>query len=372
MQETIKILKKTFGKGSQAFDYPLKSHENKNYYRSLEVKLQLFRDKINELPRNTQLFDEIRSNLKKVDYVNKNLLKIVDKYLWGNQKVTNDYFGKLINTPFVKDILLSLSELVDTNKIDPSRLYRIRQSEVDLVKRKQIFHIPFNDRHLVANQRYSIAGLPCLYLGSSIYVCWLELGKPKFSNIFISGYKSTNSLKILNLSYNLEIIIKELEEKKITTQVFLEKFLLWPLVMACSFQVKYPKAPFHEEYIIPGLLLEWITFEGKEIKGLKYLSTKLNTIKKSNYAVNYVFPPQDKHDNFEFCPILSKEFKLTNPLSWDLLTILPPADVVAHGSGIKAENLEDALLNNYEYSRFGFVEEQVFSMEFDYVNKQTN
>lgn len=74
-------------------------------------------------------------------------------------------------------------------------------------------------------------------------------------------------------------------------------------------------------------------------------------------------------DHFEYCPILSKEFILTNPLSWELLTTLPQADVVAHGSGIKAENIEDALIDNYEYSKFGFVEEQVFSMTFDTVRK---
>jgi hypothetical protein len=367
MDEEIKILRK--GLSTQAFEYPLKSHENKNYHRTLELKLSLYTEKIDNLPNNFPLINKIKEQLDNIKLLNKNLLDIINKYLWGSQKGTTESFQELIENSFLKNILLNLSENIEKENKTKQKLFRLRQSETDLIERNQMFHIPFSCRHLVANQRYSIAGLPCLYLGSSIYVSWLELNRPNLSNIFISGYKSTNSLSVLNLAYDLNLIIDEFEKSIISENQFIEKLVLWPLVMACSFQIKYPNAPFHEEYIIPGLLLEWITFESKNIQGLKYLSTKITSLNKYSYGINYVFPPQDKNDKYKFCPVLEKNFTLTKPLSWDLLTILPPADVVALGSGIKAENLEDALLDNYDASRFGFVEQQVYSMKFDYIKQ---
>jgi len=345
MNETIKILKKNFC--GQVFDYPLKSYEGQSYFRTLDAKLSLFSKKIKELPEEDELLTEIKSNSNFIENLNNSLLETINKYLWGSQVGASNEFDILLRTNSLKSKILELTEKIISGNKDGNRLFRIRQSEDNLTDRKQIFHIPFSSRHLVANQRYSIAGLPCLYLGSSIYVCWLELERPKFSNIYISGFQTNNSINVLNLAYDLEKTINDYSFGYIKKTEFLNKFLLWPLNMACSFQVKYPKAPFHEEYIIPGLLLEWITFKSERIKGLKYFTTKLSSSNKSQYCINYVFPPQNLKDKYDFCPILTKEFLLTNPLSWDLLTILPPSDVVARGSGIAADNLENALFNNY-------------------------
>jgi hypothetical protein len=49
-------------------------------------------------------------------------------------------------------------------------LYRIRTWNVPLSLRRELFHIPFQSRERVATQRYSIPGLPCLYLGGSVWV----------------------------------------------------------------------------------------------------------------------------------------------------------------------------------------------------------
>lgn len=367
-EDEIKVLKKVFG--GQVFGYPLKSHENKSYFRTLETKLLLFKDKISQLPNTSELFNKLRSQAEEIELLNRRLTDSISNYLWGSQKGASNHFEQMIESPFVKEKLLRLSETLESiEEGRKDKLFRIRVSENELIEREELFHIPFTKRHLVSNQRFSIAGLPCLYLGSSIYVCWLEIQKPNFSNIYISGFKTTNSLRVLNLAYTLDSILNDLEINNIDIDSFIDKFLLWPLIMACSFQTKYPKAPFHEEYIVPSLLLEWITYSSEEISGLKYLSTKLNSSKKKNFGINYVIPPQNLKDKYEYCPVLSKEFILTNPLSWELLTILPPVDAAYYGFGIKAENIEDALLDYYEHSRFGFVEEQVFSMTFDTVKR---
>ena len=62
-------------------------------------------------------------------------------------------------------------------------LYRIRsdRSEFKIPDRGDIFHVPFEKRRLVGNQRYSIAGLPCLYLRSSLWICWEELDDQRWT-----------------------------------------------------------------------------------------------------------------------------------------------------------------------------------------------
>jgi hypothetical protein len=67
-------------------------------------------------------------------------------------------------------------------------LYRIRvaRDPEAAFRRRDLFHIPFEKRHEVTTQRFSIPGLPCLYLGGSVYVCWEELARPEFSKVHIA------------------------------------------------------------------------------------------------------------------------------------------------------------------------------------------
>jgi len=351
----------------KTFGFPLKSQSNLTYYKTLKKGLELFEEKIYGLNRNDEISFKIRSEHKNIVASNKRILQIISSYLLGNSSDAYNVLEKLLESDFYSEKISHLIEKDNSFSSEESKLLRIRFSIEQLYSREEMFHIPFSKRHLVANQRFSIAGLPCLYLGSSIYVCWLELGRKDFGGLWVSGYRSQSIFKILNLAYDLNIIFKRYENQEILLEQFIDYFLIWPLVMASSFQVKYPTAPFHEEYIIPSLLLQWITFKNKKIDGLKYLSTKLESYEMPSYGINYVFPPIDITDEYDFCPVLKDRFKLSNPLPWELMSILPQIDVSATGVGIKAENIEEALLKNYRISRFGYIEEQVFNMVFDHV-----
>lgn len=87
-------------------------------------------------------------------------------------------------------------------------LMRLRYSEKDLLYRKDIFHIPNSLRHCISQQRYSITGVPCLYLSGCAFTAWLELNKPNFSNLWCSGFRATKDIEVLDLAISLDAILK--------------------------------------------------------------------------------------------------------------------------------------------------------------------
>src|SRR4029077_14880750 len=98
------------------------------------------------------------------------------------------------------------------------QLYRIRPAKADEwhLEKRSLFHIPFNERHKVARQRYSIPGLPCLYLGGTLYVCWLEMNRPNFDSLFISRFRVTpgETVSVLDLGMRPRNIARRISEWK--------------------------------------------------------------------------------------------------------------------------------------------------------------
>jgi hypothetical protein len=88
--------------------------------------------------------------------------------------------------------------------IDHPGLYRIRsdRSEFTIPDRRDIFHVPFEKRRLVGNQRYSITGLPCLYLGSSLWICWEELGRPPLNSLWVSRFRVARPVNVLDFQFS--------------------------------------------------------------------------------------------------------------------------------------------------------------------------
>lgn len=257
----------------------------------------------------------------------------LEDFLSGDIQAAYDLFDETFNrstkNQHLKNICIDLNDICN----DSAPLYRVRKSEKFIEKRNELFHIPFKSRHLVNAQRYSVAGLPCLYLGTSLYICWQEMGKPDFDKLYISAFKSqrgNNGRLILNfasellnssLSIRKNDIFKTISEEKLISYL-----CLWPLIIACNYIKKQPDAAFNQEYIIPNILMQWISRrERSPIIGIAYRSTKITSIKHSNLAINVVIPPKATYkqmaDN-SYCPTLSNIFTLTKPISWQLLKTL--------------------------------------------------
>jgi hypothetical protein len=146
-----------------------------------------------------------------------------------------------------------------------------------------LFHIPFERRGLVKPQRYSINGLPCLYLAHSAYVCWEELSRPSFASLYLMQCRFREAPKLLNISYVPAFIpdLFALWQANGANCGWLENFIValvtcWPLIAACSTRSREPSAPFKPEYIVPQLLLQWVTKEA-DLDGIRYCSTKVGS-----------------------------------------------------------------------------------------------
>ena len=80
--------------------------------------------------------------------------------------------------------------------------------------------------------------------------------------------------------------------------------LLYPLYLSCLAQKQYQEGAFHEEYIIPQLLLLYIRLHNTKkgntqepIDGIRYLSTHYEKGKNILDMMNYVFPVTQIKDN---------------------------------------------------------------------------
>lgn len=357
-------------------------------------------DKIASTYPNNTIIKEVRKRKVTIKTFSDKIVETLTQYLQGNIRdayATFDYALTYtqMNT-HVFNMTTPLSKLCNND----NPLFRVRRSESILKERKELFHIPFEDRHLVGAMRFSVSGLPCLYLGSSIFVCWQEMGKPDFDKLYISSFKTDGyspDLRILDLGYSLTSTVRtipadlsflwadenenensefELEDEELENnsnspllKKIISKLIAWPLVLACNYSKYHINANFHKEYIIPNLLMQWISSDrNKNIAGISYRSTKILNQKNKGIGLNIIIPPKMEKIPIDFighCPILKQTFTMTNPVSWTVFSTLEitPAEFKGNRTNINSsringqiENFDESLVELYEGSTFKKVE----------------
>lgn len=204
-------------------------------------------------------------------------------------------------------------------------MYRLRTQGRGDFSREQMFHIPFQSRHLVRTQRYSIPGFPSLYTSSSIYIAWKELRCPAMDTVYAVRLESPERLRVLDLGYTpaktaelADLYTKSRTNNKRLYDVVFPKILFWPLQAACSIRVLNEEAPFKPEYIIPQILLQYVKQNGKDIDGIRYFSMHFGQREHHlALACNFVFPVRSSHPT-GICSILQKKFKVTEVVPWQI------------------------------------------------------
>lgn len=254
------------------------------------------------------------------------ILNSLNQYYQGFPNTSYDILEEAINSYITPkgyfDHILTLQDQII------NKLYKMRVGTNHTYSSNEMFHIPFEMRGLVKTNRYSIPGLPCVYLGGSPLTCWEELNKPDLNTVQTSLFVvqdvsyldfSTPPGAIID-SLTLQHIFNGLSDMEQIYNELVSYVVLWPLMAACSIRVKNPNDSFKPEYIIPQLLLQWIRHSSFD--GICYFSTKVKKYTMRNYGFykNFAFPVQDQKSE-GYCSKLRDKFIITDAVPWQMFQL---------------------------------------------------
>lgn len=292
----------------------------------------------------------IKINVKDIKRVCGLLIRAVNHYLNGFPSKAYSSFESVMNI-LVKNPLKIYQKSVmeqfevsddNYNNAEDLKLFRVVcVNDNQPYSRSRVFHTPYNLRSKVSTSRYSIAGYPSLYLGTSLDLCCEEIRvKPDCNFALASLFKLERTIEYTNTNIRvIELGIKpqdflylddvnESRKRYISYDLLNNSntrsaYLLWyPLIASCSYIRTNKRDPFAAEYIIPQLLMQWVrneigssnSEEYDQLVGIRYFSCA--SVKASEKGFNYVFPTSGKQKSAElpYCSVLTKAFRLTNPV----------------------------------------------------------
>lgn len=252
--------------------------------------------------------------LKKIDSTSKAIQNILSAYLRGNHHDAHRMTRDLVKA-------------MDFDMLLPGTpLYKCRENDRQILFSKdEMYHIPYDKRYLVGNQRFSISGLPCLYLGGSSYICWEELGRKDLNYTNYCGYSLNEGVRMFDLMLPSEIT----NEHQIRRIV---------IILACSLPARREDI-FKPEYILPQCVLNSLIYRSYYAHYafcIRYYSSHLlggdadyfeyeydNPEFLSRY-VNYVFPmPSSVEEGYD--SKVRAFFNQTESISLLRETILDPS-----------------------------------------------
>ena len=341
---------------------PVQQRPESNFRMTIKNVLDTFGDLIDSSDNLTDSrFGEVISDSlfkEKNKILRDGIIKSIDAYYEGKPYFAYKILRDSLQESNVKSYLDKSSQL-ETNQ----NLFRIRiQNGSFPLTSEELFHIPFEKRGIVTTQRYSIPGLPSLYLANSIYVAWEELLRPSFGNIQAVRLINTKTLRLLDITTDIynknDVLIESLEQESL----LLYKVMTWPLVAACSFKVFGRDDVFKPEYIIPQLLLQWINTNN--LDGIQYSSTHIDPKKTSGLFYNLVIPVQTFNKDNGLCPVLSALFESTEVLPMQLRQFVSTSDRLAGQATISTDvnrdidaiELINGVIQSYSETSFGILE----------------
>lgn len=310
-------------------EFPILINEPNETAKVLKEKLDGYINIINKYK--TNIGADICTSIEETREM---LVKIHSCFLNGYFLEAYQFADKVIANQLELNIISSKIDIVDYNSYYYKFFYRSRTGDSKSnFKKDDMFNIPIEKRFIVGSQRFSAPGVPCLYLGSSSYVCWLEAGRPAENTFYVSAFYPLDDLHILDLtltplSFNeysfLEIQNDEISIPAAKRQVEikkrilkesserLKKFLItYPITLACGIKVTDVEEryrSFKEEYIIPQLILQ--SLARNKIDGVSYLSTYLGKNDAINIFTNYAFPIKPESEN-----LLTTKFCVSSPVT---------------------------------------------------------
>lgn len=192
------------------------------------------------------------------------------------------------------------SSTVERDALRNIEFYRARISDsVKTFNATEMLHVPFNQREKISSGRFSIPGLPCLYLGSTSYCCWVEMRNPADYSFNVSLVRLEKDFKILNLTINSHVLLDKSEN--VSDRIMKKLFKLWLLTIVTSYKVKQEGRNFKSEYIVSQMIM--LACKKQKVDGVAFLSKQLkNDVYAIRACVNLALLPS--YDNREKLSIM--------------------------------------------------------------------
>lgn len=330
---------------NEDFYLPIRWDGN-NFSNTLELLFNKYISQLEILSKQQEDNMYISTELTDIKKVCGLLVKSVNDYLNGFPSKSYATFNKVMNIIMRNPLQIyfkSIMEQFDSPSVqDKLKLFRVVCVEDNKpYNRERIFHTPYNLRAKVSTCRYSIAGYPSLYLGTSLELCSEEINMDLHRTFALASvfklervFEYTNiKIKVIELGVKPQDFVEteqtnQINNRKISHNLLdspdiKSDYLLWyPLIAACSYIRINKKDPFAAEYIIPQLLMQWVRSEMcsmsekecEQLIGIRYFSCASE--KASNMGFNYVFPTSGKQKSAEqpYCSVLSKSFRTSKPV----------------------------------------------------------
>ena len=253
-------------------------------------------------------------------------------------------------------------------EIGKKLFFRGRKNINNILNKYDMFHIPYDKRYLVRNQRFSLSGFPLLYLSSSLFGVYLELDieneYPREEYSFSSFYFN-NDAKIYSLDNPFRIHYDNtktfIKESSILENNLEKKLLKLILSSVCLFEKRFPHKLmekkginiFYEEYVLPQALTQVLKLH--KYHGVFYPSTRIkNTLKDDLFDINNFnlayFPEYKKKRHYDIDLFNNLNISVPINFSKEILTnIFDVPDIYSLGELFKraianAKNSDNTLI----------------------------
>ncbi|AYF55179.1 hypothetical protein DFH04_10760 [Clostridium novyi] len=324
------------------FQLPVTVKFDKDYYTELNNLLEKYYEhisNISNLPSET-----IKRTLSNIKYIRESLEHYSKADISAAKECIKNIIRDYINDPYIVSELdknyafrgiaplkmqqkkfgydVAYSETYEKMNVKELSFFKARVS-IDSIKRKDMLHIPFDKRGLISTQRFSMAGIPCMYLSTTTLGCWLEMEMPELELFYVSSYKLPTNLKVLNLCISQHTIngstgggyVENYEIEHVCSLIE-----IFPLVCATSLRVLEKDRSFKSEYIISQILMQAVN--ELNIDSVAYLSKKMSDYYAYPQTVNIAIPiksnniPPFNENSMEVYWDKAKEIKLSDAFNY--------------------------------------------------------
>lgn len=259
---------------------PFILESDNQYFSSLENKLKELVDELTLCGAESDILDVAERFSNRV-------IASIDLYYKGDIIKSQTIINELIND-FSDDNEYAISG-INTGIAFPGysqdnlevQFFRARLNDiVEDFPARQMLHIPFSKREIVKSERFSIPGLPCLYLGNSSYACWIEMGRPADYRFNVSPVILDNTQKVLNLAVSItEFQMYQQLDSQVDISIFKDDIVtllkLVILNICTSYKIQNKNQNFKSEYIISQMIM--LACKNRGLDGVAYLSKQVNS-----------------------------------------------------------------------------------------------